>query len=551
MFQKPISKTLSKTNHQNPENKPCLVAANEAEQGFSVSYKGKFLYSKYNPQKAIVNTIENLEVLDDTAFLCFSPVLGYGLPQLLEKINSAGDNSAIFLIEKDEELFEIMKESAQKDEKIFLLKPKEADFLPNYLWENPKKFKRVVPLNMSAGTQFFADDYAMIFQKCQNVVSSFWKNRVTLVKLGRLFSKNLFKNLKLMGGEKTVEIENYFGTIGSEILVCGAGPSLNETLENIEESSTRPVIVAVDAALPVLKSYGIKPDFVVALESQLAIEKCYIGLDGDFFSDTVFISDLTSRPQLNRMFAKFGLLAFFSTAYTESLFYKNLKKEGILPWQVTALGSVGLSAVAIALKLRKNENVNVFVSGLDFSYNINGTHAKGSVQQKTKLMKSWRGASWETVGNVNLGNGLYSDTSLLGYAENFKNEFSKTKNLFNAGKIGVDLGIERKLLNFAQNSRVANDNDFPFGKQHEASHEKDAIIKAYLKKEKAALNEIKKILTGESTSEGDTTERLQSLIEMREYLFLHFPDGHKCDSSNLSFLKRVRTEIDWFLKIIG
>ena len=63
--------------------KPCIV---QSTQGFSVSYKNKFLYSKYAPQKAIINTINSLSIQPQTLFLCISPVLPYGLKELSDKL---------------------------------------------------------------------------------------------------------------------------------------------------------------------------------------------------------------------------------------------------------------------------------------------------------------------------------------------------------------------------------------------------------------------------------------------------------------------------------
>ena len=44
---------------------------------------------------------------------------------------------------------------------------------------------------------------------------------------------------------------------------------------------------------------------------------------------------------------------------------------------------------------------------------------------------------------------------------------------------------------------------------------------------------------------------LSELIAQREYLFLHFPDGHICAAEDRGFLKRVRAETDSFLKTIA
>ncbi|MDE5798974.1 MAG: hypothetical protein K2H73_08185, partial [Treponemataceae bacterium] len=63
--------------------KPCLVRTG---QGFSLSYQNRLLYSKYAPQKAIVQTIARLTVLPHTLILCASPCLWYGLRELLAKL---------------------------------------------------------------------------------------------------------------------------------------------------------------------------------------------------------------------------------------------------------------------------------------------------------------------------------------------------------------------------------------------------------------------------------------------------------------------------------
>jgi hypothetical protein len=64
------------------KNKPCLV---ETSQGFSVKYNERFLYSKYNPEKNILQIVENISILPGTLILCFSPLLGYGINKLIQK----------------------------------------------------------------------------------------------------------------------------------------------------------------------------------------------------------------------------------------------------------------------------------------------------------------------------------------------------------------------------------------------------------------------------------------------------------------------------------
>jgi len=61
---------------------------------------------------------------------------------------------------------------------------------------------------------------------------------------------------------------------------------------------------------------------------------------------------------------------------------------------------------------------------------------------------------------------------------------------------------------------------------------------------------IKNILSsGRNMSEDERRVEIEKLLAAREYLYLHFPDGLKA-SFDLSFLKRVRAEIDFFIKDI-
>jgi hypothetical protein len=71
--------------------------------------------------------------------------------------------------------------------------------------------------------------------------------------------------------------------------------------------------------------------------------------------------------------------------------------------------------------------------------------------------------------------------------------------------------------------------------------------KDFLSHELNCLLKIKNILTGKIT---DSKNELQSLLSQREYLYLHFPDAYLGLQMNESFLKRIRAELDIFIKTI-
>ena len=76
----------------------------------------------------------------------------------------------------------------------------------------------------------------------------------------------------------------------------------------------------------------------------------------------------------------------------------------------------------------------------------------------------------------------------------------------------------------------------------------DTGIKLFLEGERDRLVRLKGILTGEC--ESVRTEELDELVAELDYLWLHFPDGYRGATADTAFLKRVRIELEYFLKTI-
>ena len=370
--------------------KPCLV---EAKQGFSVSYKNKLLYSKYNPISPIEKSIENLIIQDGTLVLAFSPVLGYGLDLLIRKIQK---NSFLFLIENDFSLYDFSLSCTESKIKNFDFNQSHICYknlqTQNDIYKifNDKKFldkiktcKRVIKINLSATFTEQVNFYQDTFNLFSNYIAQFWKNQITLVKLGKLFSKNIFLNLPQIVNSKKIILHS----IEKPILVFGAGTSLDTTIIEFNKNKFSIkdfFIICVDSALKPLLEYNIKPDIVIAVESQLANEKAFIGTKNIPF---LLVSDLTSRPNINKYHNKY--ISFIFTEYWNSNFLEAIKNLSLPVHNFNPLGSVGLYAIELAIKIRK-DNSPIFFTGLDFAYTTDGTHCKNAPASFTKLTNSNR-----------------------------------------------------------------------------------------------------------------------------------------------------------------
>ncbi len=528
--------------------KPCVVQKIETPQGFSVSYKGHLLYSKYNPSKNIITAVEKLQILPGTIILCCSPLLGYGLSELLNKLP---ENCLIILCEADSDLYDFSKREGifnQSDSRITSCHYKKLSDLPLVIYDLVANdlYKRVIKFDLSAGTQFHQDFYSKLFTACSDSLMTFWKNRITLTKFGRRYSKNLFENLHYLS--QSQPITDYFNSVDKPIIVFGAGQSTEALLKTKSISKDDYFILCADTALQPLLKHGIRPDGVFIEEAQAVISKAFIGIPKDIH----IFAGLSSIPNLVHKHGPKNLSYFF-TEYTNTGFLDNLKTKTFMPPSNKPFGSVGLTAVYYALKFRKNEDVPVYVTGLDFSYSVGVTHTKGALAHILRLINSSRLQSIENY-TAAFGTGsekiidknqkiFITTPSLKNYANMFNNFFANEKNLFDAGESGIVLNIQK-----AQPQAVKRGSNTIQSTTYSENQKKE--IQQYLESEKKSLEYLKDLLTGKTALTGnELTQKIIAVAENREYLYLHFADGSKFTTSQ-SFLNRIRTEIDFFLKYL-
>lgn len=534
---------------------PCLV---ETPQGFSISYKNKFLYSKYNPKKNILQTIENLQLLPGTIILCCSPVLSYGLKELSQKLP---ENCIMLGCELEDSLLDFINSNIENYKALpnftFLTKD-EIYNLPPLLTNNSSKlksgfilpktsnFRRILKIDFSSGVQFHQQTYDELYNATVNALMTFWSNRITLTKFGRLYSKNFFKNLKLL--KYTTPIENYFSKIEKPIIVCGAGESLDFGVQDFFNNREKYFILCVDTALQPLLKHKIIPDGVFIEEAQNIILKAFIGTKKYNFQ---IFAGLSSQNALFHNFDKKNI-SFFTTEYAPANFISELKQKKILPFINKPFGSVGLTAVFYALKFRKSENIPIYFYGLDFSYTAGRTHAKGTLAEDLRLISKnkinssnifnscWNENAEKII--INDEKILYTTKILKNYANMFKGIFFNEKNLYNSSDFGLNLTLKNKKPQNDLNS------DFKIEK-NDFSNSYIKKIDDFLENEYSELKKLKSLLIGEINSE-NLEKNIISLIKNKEYLYLHFPDGADFQY-NQSFLNRIRTEIDCFLKILS
>jgi hypothetical protein len=141
------------------------------------------------------------------------------------------------------------------------------------------------------------------------------------------------------------------------------------------------------------------------------------------------------------------------------------------------------------------------------------------------------------------------------YRDLFEQEFGGNPRLLDITGPGLPLGV--KTVTAAEAFAILNGTgDLPLTQKPAPNGAKtlqacESEIVAFAKHEADTLEEIKKMLSGAIPVE---PEKLETMLYAADYLWAHFPEcagvGHtRPPATDLSFLKRVRAEIDPFLKL--
>ena len=528
-----------------------------ARRGFSVFFKGKTLLSSIDPITQGERVVRAAHKAERTLYFCPSPVYGYGL---LDLLNTIGNDSAVLCVEADEMLMRFtlaeMPPELRNHPKLRLVRTQDAEALCRFIKKEwgARAFRRIEILRITGGWQLYPEIYSALAGAVQRDIAIDWGNAITLMSLGRRYALNFIRNLPLLASAPSA------GTIqfgDSPVLVLGAGPSLDGFLDALPRGSTdrdgRPFyIICADTALTALKARGIKPDLVVALEAQHWNLRDFIGT-GDW--NIPVAMDLSSLPATAEQLG--GSPFLFTTPWTPLSIFERLKTRDMSPLSLMPLGSVGLSTVALALGISSGP---VLLAGLDFSFSMDTFHAKGTPSQLALARKHNRLNGTVSVAAVfrrgvfktraKNGAPVFSDPTLQNYRDLFEQEFSRENRIRDISGTGLNLGIEPVSIPAALDMLYHPGTSRTPGASFPPRENKSGGVKGFILEEYAFLLELKAVLTGEKNPQPG---ELEALLEKTDYLWSHFPEyagtsGKSPAVNDLSFLKRVRIEIDPFLE---
>jgi hypothetical protein len=297
--------------------------------------------------------------------------------------------------------------------------------------------------------------------------------------------------------------------------VLGAGPSLDRFLDTYHGGA----LVCVDTALPALRARGLRADLAVALEAQHWNLRDFIGCRS---AAGALALDMSALPAAACCID--GPVYLFFTPWTHLRIFDRLKQRGLLPLQMPPLGNVGITAYALARSLFPPDPIPC---GLDFAFTLDQYHCRDSPGHIDRL----RGLN-------RFRSPLAADAALR------PGTFSAINGRREPVRMDPVMRGYRELFSAVQNTAI------PLSPWPDIPRTTTAA--AFIQETRSALVRIRDILGGRCAA---SSGELAALLNEHDFLFAHYPDYAGTDKpagvEDISFLKRIRAEIDAFIEAAG
>jgi hypothetical protein len=512
----------------------------------NVRYRGRLLYSERGPALSAARAALACETGPGRLHLVFSPLLWYGLPELLARI---GEGSRVLCVESEPGLAALsldrLPENLRADPRLSFMEARDSASIVGAA-RALGSFRRCVPLRASGGAALHAESYSEAAALLQAEFAAGWRSKAALLSMGRLWARNIFRNLAALPTLELAPLPRFEGAA----IVCGAGPSLEAALPLMAARRDRLTVLACDTALPSLLEWGIEPDLVVCLEGQAHNLADFTPAGSRRLA---LMADLSSHPATFRALS--GPKHLSAVEITASPFLERVAALGLPALPCPPLGSIGVHAVHIARRLCSGP---VLLTGLDFSYQRSKTHARGSPSLAGELRRQSRLLRWPSqvasafrAGvRAEGGPGLLTDPALSAYAALLADEAGhEGPAVIDLRQAGLALGLptmglaeaDAWLSGLEKPARQAVPS--PTMASDGGACVKPQALRGFIEAEAGRLEAIRDFMKGRTAPDPAV---FYAAIEEADYLLWPLPDAGRLRDGPQDLLNRLLVEVEYW-----
>ncbi|HUW70076.1 MAG TPA: 6-hydroxymethylpterin diphosphokinase MptE-like protein [bacterium] len=351
---------------------PVLLEAGLARNGEATARAGsRWLHSSYDPSSEARRLAD--EAMATGADLVV--VLGLGLGYAARAVLASGRQAVA--IEVDPAWLSALFHMADltdllADARFALVLCPDGEGLASYLeFANPRSIA-VIENKMMLGA--YVESAARLREQLDRFMSKDAINQATLERFGRLWVRNIARNIGIVAGLPGVSSLAGIFT-GLPALVVAAGPSLDDVLPVLPDMAERMVIVCVDTALRSVLRSGVRPDFIVVVDPQYWNAR---HLDRCDMSESVLVVEAAVWPSVLRFQTR-------RTVVCSSIYPLGRYIEKCLGQNKGSLGAGGSVATTAWDFARTLGCSPLYMAGLDLSFPGGKTHARASLFEQRSL----------------------------------------------------------------------------------------------------------------------------------------------------------------------
>lgn len=347
----------------------------------SLSYGKIWLHSKHSPIKEAERLVQELPYDgSNRVYLFIGAGLGYSvLKSLITKENV----HAVWL---EEDLY-ILQHALECNDFSEFLKTERLQILISPITENDLyeafRGKSTWPVTLIPHRGCFQLKEKE-YNHLKYLVESFFQkkdvNLATLIRFEKVWTRNFLNNLPAT--LQMQPVSNLFGIAKCPILIVGAGPSLEFSIESILKYRECFLLIAVDTAVPILQKFSIDPDFIYTVDPQV-INNVYLE---DYQGQAYLVLDPTATYLTTRLPIFYNKTFFTNSPFPLTKIFEKLSsiEIGKIPFG----GSVSTNAYSLAVLMK---GAPIYLVGQDLAFSFGQAHARGAaMEERVQLQENRR-----------------------------------------------------------------------------------------------------------------------------------------------------------------
>ncbi|MES0488659.1 MAG: 6-hydroxymethylpterin diphosphokinase MptE-like protein [Leptospirales bacterium] len=358
------------------------------------SLKNIWYHSRRDPVREVNRVVDAMVKNNRTGAILLGAGLGYLVKELL--INKTIE--FIAWIEPDAEmvfyflnLFSLEKILSETEAEFILLHKGENNNLEELVrLLRGKNLDKVEVIPHTPSKKAHPEKYLGLEPKLKEILEIRTINQATIIKFQNLWNSNIALNVgAILQGLTLNEFIDTYNSKFTNIVICGAGPSLCDSIENLKINRNNYFLICADTAFLPLVRGGVTPDLVIGADPQ-SINR-YFAYHAAATETMWMLDPVVSYQMVHYLQQRKAKIFWWDNPFYLDEMVRNLYGDrGVIAHG----GSASTNAFDLAIKLGAEK---IILVGQDLAYTHNLAHTRGAALEERVFHSYNRFSNYEMV----------------------------------------------------------------------------------------------------------------------------------------------------------